>query len=117
MQVLATTDTALRLVPRDALPAGASLLIQYDLPPAPEPGSVRGGGGGGARVSTLLRGSQGKQRSGRPGVVISFVTAGPTAVALREYAAGLDRRVAPMPIRVAEIFGEEGRLPGPGSGT
>uniref|UniRef100_A0A1D1ZTN3 Uncharacterized protein n=1 Tax=Auxenochlorella protothecoides TaxID=3075 RepID=A0A1D1ZTN3_AUXPR len=95
IDILATTDAALRLVPREAAPCGASLLINYDLPaPHPQRGYA-------TRVGHLLGGA-----AHHPRIVVSFAAAG-AAAEFRTYAGERDRPIEVMPIRVAEIFEQE----------
>lgn len=91
--VLALTDVCLKALPRELLPVGLSLLIEYELPSSKEM-YLR-------RLSALVGGGK-DRRSGRC-CVVDMVEAGQAAAfrALEGFAAA---PVLEMPVRVVDIF-------------
>eukprot|EP00198_Chlamydomonas_reinhardtii_P000321 XP_001689656.1 predicted protein [Chlamydomonas reinhardtii] len=91
--VLATTDVCLKALPKDLLPVGVSLVVEYELPPSKELYS--------RRMQTLFGG--GKDRRAQRCVVVDMVEAGAVGAfrALEGFAAS---PVLEMPVRVEDMF-------------
>uniref|UniRef100_A0A6T8U2J1 Helicase C-terminal domain-containing protein n=1 Tax=Chlamydomonas leiostraca TaxID=1034604 RepID=A0A6T8U2J1_9CHLO len=92
--VLAATDVCLKTLPRELLPLGASLLIQYDMPHKKEVLA--------RRMSSVFGG--GRDRRGAAPITIHFVVAGEAAQfrAVEKYTA--PAMIAEMPVHVADVF-------------
>ncbi|KAG2444878.1 hypothetical protein HXX76_001616 [Chlamydomonas incerta] len=91
--VLATTDVTLKALPKELLPVGVSLVVEYELPPSKEVYS--------RRMQTLFGG--GKDRRAQRCVVVDMVEAGAVGAfrALEGFAA---TPVLEMPVRVEDMF-------------
>lgn len=123
--VLAATDVCLRALPRELLPVGLPLLVQYDVPPTKDVFSRRlaavfgggkdrrarqqgggggsGGGGSGSGGGGTGGGSGGARQQQRAPVVIDFVVAGelPAFRARERFSAA---PVLEMPVHAPDIL-------------
>ncbi|GIL65928.1 hypothetical protein Vafri_19560 [Volvox africanus] len=93
VSVLALTDVCLKALPKELLPLGISLLVEFDLPPSKEVYT--------RRVSALF--GSGKERRSQRCVVVDMVEAGAIGVFrnLESFAAS---PVMEMPVRVGDMF-------------
>ncbi|KAG2448556.1 hypothetical protein HYH02_006447 [Chlamydomonas schloesseri] len=91
--VLASTDVCLKALPKELLPVGVSLVVEYELPPSKEVYS--------RRMQALFGG--GKDRRAQRCVVVDMVEAGAVGAfrALEGFAAS---PVLEMPVRVEDMF-------------
>ncbi|EFJ44976.1 hypothetical protein VOLCADRAFT_106205 [Volvox carteri f. nagariensis] len=93
VSVLAVTDVCLKALPKELLPLGVSLLVEFDLPPSKEVYS--------RRVSALF--GSGKDRRSQRCVVIDMVEAGAIG-AFRTLEGFAASPVMEMPVRVEDMF-------------
>ncbi|GIL91088.1 hypothetical protein Vretimale_9503 [Volvox reticuliferus] len=93
VNVLALTDVCLKAFPKELLPLGISLLVEFDLPPSKEV-YMR-------RVSALF--GSGKERRSQRCVVIDMVEAGAIG-AFRNLESFAASPVMEMPVRVGDMF-------------
>ncbi|GFR39632.1 hypothetical protein Agub_g98 [Astrephomene gubernaculifera] len=91
--VLAITDVCLKALPKELLPLGLGVLVEFDLPPSKEVYT--------RRISTLFGG--GRDRRSQRCVVVDMVEAGSIAAfrLLESFVAG---QVQEVPVRVGDIF-------------
>ncbi|GAX83694.1 hypothetical protein CEUSTIGMA_g11119.t1 [Chlamydomonas eustigma] len=92
--LLVTTDPPLRAAPKDFLPLGASLLIQYDLAPQKEVYLKR--------VAAAFGGGK-ERRNTKRSTVVDFVAGGEVG-AFRESESWFSGTIHEMPVHVADIF-------------
>ncbi len=95
--VLVATDVCLKVAPKELLPLGMQLLVQFDLPPSKEVQQ--------RRVSAVMGGSRERRQRPHPGpVVIDFVVAGelPLFRAVEDFSTAPIRE---MPVHVPDILG------------
>lgn len=93
--VLVTTDVCLKASPKELLPLGVPLLVQFDLARQKEAFQ--------RRVSALCGSGKERRSAAWPSIIIDFVSAGEVAAfrTSETWTAGLVRE---MPVQVAEIF-------------
>ncbi|GLC59546.1 hypothetical protein PLESTB_001499000 [Pleodorina starrii] len=93
VRVLVITDVCLKALPKELLPLGVCLLVEFDLPPSKEVYS--------RRLSAVFGG--GKDRRSARCVVVDMVEAGAIGAfrALESFTAG---PVAEMPVRVGDML-------------
>ncbi|KXZ55248.1 hypothetical protein GPECTOR_3g388 [Gonium pectorale] len=95
VSVLVLTDVCLKALPKELLPVGVSVLVEFDLPPSKEVYA--------RRVSTLF--GSGRDRRSQRRVVIDMVEAGSIG-AFRALESFVASPVLEMPVRVEDMFAQ-----------